>query len=422
MKIKQIKKSWKDMESLPKLKIISPVKPWFLFALVIRILSIPALFATRFSFRDLRGERKEEGPYLILMNHSSFLDLKMASKILFPLKYHIVATTDAFVGKSLLMRLIGCVPTQKFVTDASLVLTLMRLVKKKKTSVLMYPEAGYSFDGRGSILPEYLGNFVKRLGASVLFIRSDAGAYLRDPLYNGLRLRNVKAGADLTCLFTREEIRSLSGEEIQKKLEEAFSFDHFRTQQEKKIPITEKSRATGLERVLYRCPHCKKDGVMKGEGEDIFCLSCGARYRLGEYGTLFRLDGEAAFSHIPDWYDYERECVRKEIEAGEYVLSVPVTVGVICDHKGMYMVGDGTLAHTKEGFTLVSDDKSFLYQQDTRASYSLNADFFFYEIGDVIGIGNKDRLFYCFPKEKIPVAKARLAAEEMYKMTKYKTL
>ncbi len=376
MKIKQIKKTWKDLELLPKLKIVTPVKPWFLFALLIRILSIPALFATRFSFRDLRGDRKEEGPYLILMNHSSFLDLKMASKILFPLKYHIVATTDAFVGKSLLMRLIGCVPTQKFVTDASLVLTLMRLVKKKKTSVLMYPEAGYSFDGRASILPEYLGNFVKRLGAPVLLIRSDAGAYLRDPLYNGLRLRKVKAGADLTCLFTREEIRSLSGEEIQRRLAEAFSFDHFRVQQEEKIAITEKSRATGLERVLYRCPHCEKDGVMKGEGESLFCLSCGARYHLNEYGSLSREDGKALFCHIPDWYDYERESVRKEIEEGRYFLHVPVKVGVICDHKGMYMVGDGTLTHTKEGFTLISDDKSFSYQQDTRASYSLNADFF----------------------------------------------
>ena len=50
---------------------------------------------------------------------------------------------------------------------------------------------------------------------------------------------------------------------------------------------------------------------------------------------------------------------------------------------------------------------------------TLNADFYWYRIGDVIGIGNRDCLYYCFPKPtngKIPpVAKARLAAEEMYK-------
>jgi hypothetical protein len=45
-------------------------------------------------------------------------------------------------------------------------------------------------------------------------------------------------------------------------------------------------------------------------------------------------------------------------------------------------------------------------------------DFFWYELGDVIGIGNKERLYYCFPKEKFPVTKARLAAEERYRMLK----
>ncbi len=101
MKIKQIKSDWKSLSDLPRLGHIKPFKPLFLLQLVIRILSIPDLFATRFSYTDSRKERKEEGPYLILMNHSSFMDLKIASKILFPLKYGIVSTTDAFVGKSL---------------------------------------------------------------------------------------------------------------------------------------------------------------------------------------------------------------------------------------------------------------------------------------------------------------------------------
>ncbi len=316
------------------------------------------------------------------------------------------------------MRLIGCIPTQKFVTDPSLVITLMRLVKKEKRSVLMYPEAGYSFDGRKTVLPEYFGSFVKRLGAPVLLIRTDAGAFLRDPLYNGLRLRKVKASADLSCLFTREELKSLSAEKIGEKINEAFSFDHFREQKEKNISITEKSRATGLHRVLYRCPHCEKNGEMVGEGITLSCKSCGAEYELTPYGALECKNKDAAFDHIPDWYDWQRECVKKEILEDHYRLDIPVKVGMICDHKGMYMLGEGRLTHTKEGFTLASDDGSFTYHQDPSASYSLNADFFFYEIGDVIGIGTKERLFYCFPLENIPVAKARLATEEIYKMKK----
>lgn len=52
-----------------------------------------------------------------------------------------------------------------------------------------------------------------------------------------------------------------------------------------------------------------------------------------------------------------------------------------------------------------------------RESYSLYSDYFWYEIGDVICIGNGDLLYYCFPEDKkVNVAKARLAAEELYKL------
>ncbi len=418
MKIKIRNTSWEKLESLPKIPYHKPLPPLFLLRLLIRALSIPQLLETRFSYEDLRGDRKEEGPYLILMNHSSFLDLKMASKILFPHPYAIVSTTDAFIGKSLLMRLIGCIATQKFVTDAGLVLTMMRLIKKQKRSVLMYPEAGYSFDGRATRLPRKLGGLCKRLGVPVLFIRSDESGFLRDPLYNGLRNRKVKVRATLSCLFTREELKTKSIDELDGVIDEAFSFDHFRAQREKGVRVTEGFRAEGLERILYRCPHCEKDGVMKGSGTHLTCTACGKDYELTETGVLACVNGEGAFDHVPDWVDYQRECVKKELADGTYGFELPVSVYTICDHKALYRVGKGTLSHNRKGFTLVSDDGSFTYKQDPYSSYSLNVDFFFYEIGDMISVGTKDRLFYCFPDVPFPVHKARLAAEELYLLPK----
>lgn len=418
MKIKIRNTSWEKLDTLPKIPYHKPLPPLFLLRLLIRVLSIPALLETRFSYEDLRGDRKEEGPYLILMNHSSFLDLKMASKILFPHPYAIVSTTDAFIGKSLLMRFIGCVATQKFVTDAGLVLTMMRLIKKKKRSVLMYPEAGYSFDGRATRLPRKLGGLCKRLGVPVLLIRSDESGFLRDPLYNGLRNRRVRVHATLSCLFTREELKTKSVEELDDAIDEAFSFDHFRAQREKKIQVTESFRAEGLERILYRCPHCEKDGVMKGAGVRLTCTACGADYELTETGELRRLNGAGAFDHIPDWVDYQRECVKKELAEGTYGFELPVSVYTVCDHKAFYKIGKGTLSHGRSGFSLTSEDGSFTYRQDPYSSYSLNVDFFFYEIGDMISVGTKDRLFYCFPEIPFPVHKARLAAEELYLLPK----
>ena len=139
---------------------------------------------------------------------------------------------------------------------------------------------------------------------------------------------------------------------------------------------------------------------------------------MGRYGTLSALSGKTEFSHIPDWFAWQRTCVREELEKGEYLLDVPVDIAVICDYKALYQMGEGRLRHDRSGFHLTSADGKFTYHQDPYSSYSLNADFFWYEIGDIIGIGNKERLYYLFPKEPTPVAKARLAAEEMYLMPK----
>ena len=36
----------------------------------------------------------------------------------------------------------------------------------------------------------------------------------------------------------------------------------------------------------------------------------------------------------------------------------------------------------------------------------------------MIGIGNHDALYYCFPEKGVSVAKARMAVEELYKLKK----
>jgi hypothetical protein len=103
-------------------------------------------------------------------------------------------------------------------------------------------------------------------------------------------------------------------------------------------------------------------------------------------------------------------------------MEADVEIGMLVDFKALYMVGDGHLTHNLNGFTLTGCDGRLKYSQKPLNSHSLNADYYWYEIGDIICIGNSDRLYYCFPKNKTPVAKTRLATEEMYKLCKARKL
>ena len=420
MKIKTTDKDYESVIALPRKAHKKPARQSILFRLLLYILSAFELRKTHFTCKKIGMEKlgKKE-PCLVLMNHSSFIDLKIASTLLVRRPFNIVCTNDGFVGKNWLMRQLGCIPTTKFVSDVGLVRDMAYAFKKLKSSVLMYPEASYSFDGTATPLPDSIGKCLKMFGVPVVMIRT-FGAFARDPLYNGLQVRRVDVSAEMEYLLSPEDIAEKSAEELTEILDRQFDFDHFRWQRENRVRIAEPFRADGLNRVLYKCPHCLREGKMQGKGTRITCTACGKEYELTEYGEILAIEGETEFSHIPDWYAWERRCVREELESGSYRLDVPVDIAVLVNTDCIYRVGEGRLLHTVDGFHLTGCEGKLEYTQKPASSYSLYSDFFWYEIADVICIGNPKMQYYCFPRvEGDMVAKARLAAEELYKLTKH---
>lgn len=417
MKIKVIDKPYREVMAEKQANPAphrKPIKPNLFFRTLMRLVSIPDLLATKFKFKKIGMERlKKKEPAFFLMNHSSFIDLEIAATVLYPRPFNIVATTDAFMGKDWLMRKIGCIPTKKFVSDPTLVKDMMYTVKKLKSSVVMYPEVGYSIDGRATVLPDSIGKCVKLLGVPLALIRT-YGAFTRDPLYNNLQRRKVSVSAEVEYLLSPEEIANTDADKITELIRERFSFDNFSWQKENGVKVDEPFRADGLERILYKCPSCLAEGKTEGKGIHLTCRACGKKYTLDEYGQLYTDGGVCEFPHIPDWYDWERAEVKKEIDEGEYSLDEEVEILVSHDTKRVFRVGDGRLRHTEQGFLLTGEDLH--YEQKPLASYSMCADFNWYELGDIVSIGDHNCLYYCFPKNKeVPVIKVRLATEEIYK-------
>lgn len=420
MKIKVIEKSYDEVMKIPRAKHKKPRRPNLFFRTLMRAVSAPDLKKANFKSTKIDMDRlgKKESA-LFLMNHSSFIDLEIVPALLYPRPFNIVATSDAFIGKDLLMRLIGCIPTHKFVADSILVRDMLHTVKKLKSSIVLFPEAGYSIDGCATVLPDTVSKLIKMLGVPVVMITT-YGAFARDPLYNNLQKRAVSVSATEKFLLSKEEIAEMTVEEIGEVVAREFSFDNFEWQKENRVKIGEDFRADYLNRVLYKCPACLAEGKTVGEGCELRCEACGKVYRLDEYGYLAADEGRTDFDHIPDWYSWERLSVRAELLAGVYSLDIPVDICMtVAGHPKLYHVGEGRLRHSKDGFVLDGCDGKLHYEQKPLASYSLNSDFNWYEIGDMISIGNNEHLYYCFPKEKGDiVAKARLATEELYKIVK----
>ena len=414
--------------ALPRPEHRLPRKPTFFWKTLVRAICGLGMGGCKLDYttEGLEGIGKDE-PCLILMNHTCFADMPIAYKILYPRSFNIVCSNDGFIGfwglMGWAMRHLGCFSTQKFVTDMRLVQDMEYCFKKLKTSVLMYPEAGYSFDGTATTLPRKFGILLKKFDVPVIMIETSE-LYLRNPLYNELQIRkDVNAKARAYLLFSREDVREKSAAELSDGVDKAFAFDHYKWQKEQGLQINEPFRADGLHRILYKCAHCGAEGQMEGKGTVLTCHHCGKQYELTPLGDLQALDGETEITHIPDWYRWEREQVKQDILNGDYLLDTDVDIAIQVDYKAIYMVGEGHLTHDRSGFHLTGCDGKLDYVQTPQACYSLYADYYWYEIADCICIGDNEVHYFCFPKkEGTAVAKIRLATEEMYKLYKSRKL
>lgn len=389
---------------------------WYLRPLTY-ILSAPDVFKHRTKITKTRTEGLKP-PYLMLCNHNSFLDFKVLTKAIFPSRANYVVAIDGFIGREKLLRNVGCICKRKFTNDIVLVKQLKQVLKNGDIAVV-YPEARYSLCGTTAVLPESLGKLCKVMKVPVVTFICH-GNHVTSPFWN-LHDRGIKpTEAEMTLLFTPEELAGMSVEEINKKLVEAFQYDDYRWQKERGLRTKYKKRAEGLQKVLYQCPACKTEFRMETEGTKLRCKACGKTWVLSELNELTAEDGQTEFSHIPDWYEWERSNVRAEVEAGTYTSGeLDVHVDSLPNAKGYVRLGNGKMVHDEKGFRVWgTDDQGMAFSMEIPAAmqYSVHIEYeYLGKYGDCVDLNTLQDTWYVYPHgNDFAVTKMALATEELY--------
>ncbi len=356
-------------------------------------------------------------PYMILSNHMSFVDFELVALGTHPKKVNNVVNIDGFYQRPWLLEWIGAICTRKFTTDLHLVKSI-RKVLQRGDILCMYPEARYSPCGTTSYLPDSLGALVRMCRVPVV-VAIHRGNYLHAPFWDFRHKRKVPLHTTMTLTLTPDEIKGMTTDEINAVLREAFEYDDYRYQKQNGILITEKFRAEGMHKILYQCPHCMSETGMASEGVEIFCRDCGKRWTLNEDGTLSANEGDTEFSHVPDWFAWEREQVRAEIERGDYHFEDEVDVHSLPRCWKFEPLGKATLTHDPEnGFVLEGHyrGQDYRIQREPLQINSLHVEYDFPHIKpfDCVDISTEDDSFYCFPTKQNVVTKLAFATEIIY--------
>ena len=391
---------------------------WFLRPLTY-ILSMPDVWKHK-NILTKTGTEGLKPPFVLLCNHNAFMDFKVATKAIFPWRANYVVAIDGFIGREKLLRDVGCICKRKFTNDIILVKQLIQTIKNGDVAVI-YPEARYSLCGTTAVLPESLGKMCKLLKVPVVTLICH-GHHVNSPFWN-LHDRKVRpTEAEFKLLFTAEEVQSESVDVINRKIAEAFRYDDFAWQKEKGIRVTYKKRAEGLHKVLYQCPKCLTEFKMSSEGIVLRCDSCGKEWEMSELGELKAKDGETEFSHIPDWYEWERANVRKEVENGTYSSGeLPVKVNSLPNAKKFIYLGEGTMIHDCNGFLVKGTDVDgdpFEMIKPVPSLYSCHIEYeYLGKFGDCVDLNTFDDTWYIYPDPdrcEFSVTKMALATEELY--------
>lgn len=389
---------------------------WYLWPITL-LLSFPSVIKHKAKLKKI-GMEGINPPYVLLCNHNSFLDFKVATRAIFPRRANYVVAIDGFIGRKWLLQQVGCICKRKFTSDIRLVRQLRKTIEHGDIAVI-YPEARYSLCGTTAVLPESLGKLCKLLKVPVVSLICH-GHHVTSPFWN-LRERGVMpTEAEMTLLFTPEQLKDASIQEVNSRIVEAFQYDDFAWQKERGIRTPYAKRAEGLHKVLYQCPACGTEFEMTSEGTQLICKHCGKRWNMTELGELEAVEGETEFSHIPDWYEWERSNVRLEVEAGTYSSgTLPVYVNTLPNALKFRFLGNGTLLHDMNGFHVHGvepDGERFDMDIPVAAQYSCHIEYeYLGKYGDCIDLNTLDDTWYIYPGGRpFAVTKMALATEELY--------
>ena len=364
--------------------------------------------------------RKEKGPYIVVSNHASRLDYIYTGAVLLPDTLSYVAGYNEFFRSHLafIFRLLQIIPKKNFTPDIYTIKEVARILRSGGR-VILFPEGMSSIGGGNQPCAIGSGKLLKHFGVPV-YITKISGGYLTSTKYC-LDERPGEVHVSVDRLFTPEQLKNMSAEELQLALDVAIHHDDYEWNQSAKVRYDGKGNmAYQMHTLLYRCPRCGKEFTMRGEGDTIRCLSCGNGARVNADYSFTPLDETCVLPRTPkQWFDEERKHVYRALQDAAFVLTERVRLGMLPKYKPLEnlatseFVGEGEIRLDHTGFTYTGTRNgeafSFHLEPKLLPTYGMCTDvsrvYTFFE-GE----------FYEFYPETECIAKWLLATEEIHRM------
>jgi len=353
-------------EKITRTDVKSP--PGWLYWILMKVTAIlNRLSNTHFTYRARPSQ--EPGSIVMIANHASRVDYQFTAPPCYPKKLNYVVGYNEFFRfpTSWLLPTMQVIPKKNFTPDAHALRQILRVIAAGGNICLM-PEGMSSITGMAQPVISGGAKLLKKLGVPVYYSKI-SGGYLT---YTKHCLDQRKGRIDVVVdrMFTAEQLKTLSVEEIEDTMNRLLAHDDYMWNRQARVRFDGKGQmARRLDTLLYLCPKCGAKYEMDCEGNTMTCRKCGNRIEMDETCQIRPVGDSVCPELVTDWTILERQRAAEEVARPDFRHSGHVRVGVLPEHKPLtgdatsLIRGEGTLTLDHGGlhFDGVLEDKPFAF-------------------------------------------------------------
>lgn len=173
-------------------------------------------------------------------------------------------------------------------------------------NVCMHIEGGKTNNGETGYISKRNAQMVKD-GNCALVTYRNKGGYLKAPRWAENK-RSGKISGEVVKIYSRDEIKKMSVDEIYEHIKEDLSFNIYDEQKINPQIYSAENPAESAEIILYACPKCKQIGTLTSKNDNIFC-ECGFEARVDDYG--FWHSEDMWFDDIVRWDKFQKGVLKE---------------------------------------------------------------------------------------------------------------
>lgn len=366
-------------------------------------------------------------PYIIVGNHHSLYDYVYMVRAFYPRRVNFIIARKLYLASkyNFLLKMARAIPKSLFQPDIQTIRKSFDVLGKGGILAL-YPEGQIVINGISKDIPESSGKLIRKMAKPVFAVRT-SGAYFCDSTWRKKLMHGV-IEVEVSLALTADEIKQMTADEIDEAIAKAIYVDNFADQEKTGHLYKGRSRAEGLENILYHCPNCNCEFTLATKKHLIWCTNCGVKAEQTESVHLDWKDGaKQYYSHIGHWYNDQRKLAEALHQADEpFPFEVPVQMQVLAQdavtlgennniaiHKtrGIEVAGTGTLILSKDGYRY----RGSIFGTQSELTFDpLKLRYIPYTPGSNFQVYMHDVMFAFYPKNPRHCAKVALWIETNY--------